>query len=243
MVKIEFEGNLIQVPDKWEDIRLCDYESWFLKTPQSQNEQVEFVAAICKTDPKILLEAPVEVFNIIMQTISFIFRQEFEPANRISIGGTNYSIAFSDELTLGEYVDIDQVTSSDSTTKVSDILAIVCRPAGEAYDANRTEERRELFRNLTCDKVLPLITFFLRRKQDYEMILHHYSKVVEEVNRFVKDTKTFVQNGVGIKSLPIWQRIKYYILMRSFKKKLSKFSAFSSISKTASKPKKTKRIF
>lgn len=242
MVKIEFEDNIMHIPTAWEDIKLCDYETWYMNVPQTQAEHVQFIADICKIDSDFLLNASVELFDTILGNIRFVFEKEFKPVNKIEIEGINYSISYSDKLTLGEYVDVDEIIKSDGTTKVSDILAVVCRPVGETYDPDKLEERKLLFRNATCDKVLPLITFFLCRKQESEMILHHCSKVVEEANLLLKDIENLARNGDGIKSLLIWQRIKYYFLMRSLKKKLSKFSDSSFINKTGRKPKKNKVI-
>lgn len=238
MIKIEFDNISFHVPDSWQDIRLCDYEKWHQQKPVTKLEQVQYVADICGIDADILLNAPAQLFNAVSETISFVFDNEFEPVNNIKIGATEYYISFSDKLTLGEWVDVDETISGDSPTKMSDMLAILCRPLGEKYDADKAEERKELFRNVTCDKALPLISFFLFKKKQSEAILNHYSAVMAQADQFLKDTKTFVQNGDGIKRLPIWQRIRYTYLTRLLEKELSKCSAFSSTAPTKHMPKK-----
>ncbi|NDV79342.1 hypothetical protein [Dysgonomonas sp. 511] len=229
MLKIEFNDKKILLPDSWDDITLGDYERWFMHTPADKQEYVKLVADICKMEEDELLKAPAQLFDVITNAIGFIFEPDFEPASKVEIGGREYFIAMSDRLTLGEWIDIEEILGSDSTTKVSEILAVVCRQAGESYNTETAARRKDMFRNLPCTKALPLIAFFLFKKKESEAILNHYSEVVAQANQFLKDTKTFVVNGGGIKRLPIWQRIRYIYLTKSLEKQLSKFSASCSI--------------
>ncbi|MBK5722108.1 hypothetical protein JGH11_14615 [Dysgonomonas sp. Marseille-P4677] len=229
MLKIELNDLKLSVPDCWEDIRLADYEKWFMHKPEDKMEYVRLVADICKIDHEILLDSPTQLFDVLSNAISFIYDTDFTPATKVNIDGKEYFISLSDKLTLGEWIDIEDTMNSDSHTKISETLAIVCRPAGESYNTDTAAIRKEMFRNLPCDKALPLVAFFLHRKKESEAILHHYSTVVAQADQFLKDTKTFVINGGGIKRLPIWQRIRYIYLTKSLEKQLSKFSDFSSI--------------
>ncbi|GAB6007508.1 hypothetical protein [Dysgonomonas reticulitermitis] len=224
MIKLEFENTSIVIPEGWHEVKLADYERWNAQKPETKQEYVRFVADVCNVEANVLLEAPAQVFDIITEAIRFVFDPEPEPCNKVSIGGKDYFVSFSDKLTLGEWVDIESIIGSESISKLSEMLAVLCRPAGEKYNSDLAEERQTMFRNLTCDKVLPLIGFFLLKKRRSDEILNHYSTVVDQANRFLRDTETFVINGGGIKLLPIWQRIRYICLVRSLKKQLSKFS-------------------
>ena len=228
MMKIEFDNVKLDIPTSWGDINLSDYEKWYLLKPENRFEMVQYVADICKIDAKLLMQSPTQIFDIISDAIHFVFDQDFEPQNKCNIDGTDYFISFSDKLTLGEYVDIESVLESDSDNKLSELLAILCRPAGEKYNPDLTEERSLLFKNISCDKVLPLISFFLLKKKKSDEILNHCLTVTAQAELFLKDIGTFVQSGDGIKRFPIWQRIRYIYLTRSLEKQLSKFSDFSS---------------
>jgi hypothetical protein len=228
MIKIEFEHLSWEIPDSWKDIPLADYEKWYLQKPATTHEYIAFVADVCKIDAGQLLELPAQVFEAIAGAIGFVFDNEPEPSNRVNIGGKDYFVSFADKLTLGEWVDIEGVLESDSPHKLSEILAILCRPAGEKYDPDNADKHLDMFRNLPCDKALQLVSFFLLKKKRSEEISNHYLTVIAQANRFLRDTETFAINGGGIKLLPIWQRIRYICLVRSLKKQLSKFSDFSS---------------
>lgn len=224
MLEIEINNQKISVPESWADLSLADYEKWFKHIPQDRTEYVQMMADICKLDADQLLNSRPQQFNAVSDAIRFVFNVDMEPVTHINIDGRDYFISPSDELTLGEWIDIEQTLESDSLTKISETLAIVCRPAGESYNPDTAAARKEVFRNLPCDKALSLVAFFLHKKKESEAILHHYSTVVAQANRFLKDTKTFVINGGGIKRLPIWRRVKYTYLTKSLEKQLSKFS-------------------
>ncbi len=239
MLRIEFNNQKISVPDSWDEVTLADYEKWFMNQPKDKMEYVALIADICRIDADKLLDAPTQLFDAISDAIQFVFDTDLEPATKANIDGQDYFISLSDKLTLGEWIDIENTLASDSQTKISEMLAVVCRPAGESYDVETAALRKQLFRTLPCDKALPLIAFFLHKKRESEAILNHYSQVVDQANRFLQDTKTFVINGGGIKQLPIWQRIRYIYLTRSLEKQLSKFSDFSSTASIKPAPKKS----
>lgn len=242
-MKLEFNGTTLEIPASWNEIKLGDYEKWFMCEPKGQMEYVEFVANICKTDTKILLESPAQVFDTMVQALSFISDQDFEPVNHIEIDGEKYFVPLSEDLTLAEWVDVETVLDSESDTKISEILAILCRPAGEKYDTQTAEKRKEVFRNITCDKVLPLVAFFLFRKRQSEKISNLCSTVKDRIGLLAKDINRFAESGDGIRSLPIWQRIKYYFLMKFLKRRLSKFSDSFSTASTSRLPKRNRLNF
>ena len=228
MVTVELNNVKLEIPENWSDIKLSRYEKLYMQKPETKLDLVHFVADVCNIDANVLLESPAQVFNALAEIVDFVFDSELPPANAIKVGDTEYFVSFADKLTLGEWVDAENVIGTDSKCKLSELLAILCRPAGEKYNPDLLGERTEMFKNLTCDKALPLISFFLSKKREYEAILNHYSTVMTQAARFLKDTKTFAINGGGIKRLPIWQRIRYTYLIRSLEKQLAKCSDFSS---------------
>ena len=228
MIKVEFNDLKLEIPESWEEIKLATYERYYMQSPETKMEQVAFIAGLCNIDINILLESPTQVFNTIAGITDFVFDNELPPSNNVKISGIEYFISFADKLTLGEWVDAENVISSDSEYKLSELLAILCRPIGEKYNPDLAAGRADMFKNINCDKALPLISFFLSKKKRSEEILSHYSMVMAQAGQFLKDTKTFAASGDGIKLLPIWQRIRYTYLIRSLEKQLAKCSDFSS---------------
>lgn len=238
MKKITFDKVTWNIPTQWSEITLGHFESFYRQTPKDSFEWIEYVSAVCKIDKRELLSAPYELFTEIVDSILFLSDQDFKPLSSVNIEGTNYSITTSEKLTLAEWVDADTALNQ-SQNKLSELLAILCRPENEAYNADLIEQRKEVFKNLSCDKGLPLIAFFLFKKKLSDEILARYLTVTDLANQYLKDIETSAIVGDGIKQLPIWQRIRYTYLTKCLKKELSKCSLSCFTNLTKQMPKKT----
>lgn len=229
MKTLKVNGKKITIPTKWSEVLLKDYEQW--QTNKSDNRNIaQCIANLCNMEIQDLTKAPKELLGTILESLKFLSEPNLESAVSMIIDNDVFILTDLNRLTLGEWVDVDAVLNDDKCESVfSSILAIVCRPIGEEYNHENVATRAQLFREQTCDKVLPLISFFLRREQNLKETFNHFSTVLEAGNQLLEVTKSFAQNGDGIKRLPIWQRIRFYFLTRSLEKQLSKFSVSSSI--------------
>lgn len=236
MKKIEYNGKTITIPQDWNELTLAQYEALTQNPKADAPTFLRTLATICRTDAETLSGMPHETYNDISASLQFITETKVEPATSIEIDGVTYSVAQSDGLTLGEWVDVDMIMKSNSPCKLADILSVVCRPEGEPYKAELCAQRRDMFASLTCDKAMRPIGFFLHRKKESDEILNLCSEAVRQANRSVRDIERLVINGDGIKQLPTWQRIKYIYLIKSLKLRLSRFSDFSSIRSTKGVP-------
>lgn len=245
MVEIKFDDVVLNIPSEWKDIKVADYERWYMKEPSTDMEYAEYVSDVCNIKIDDLLNYPLPVFNKIVSCLVFLKDREPEHSNIINIDNTEYVVSFSNKLLFGEFIDIETTLASESPTRISEVLAILCRPKGEVYkyDADLVDKRKAIFRELTCDKVLPLLAFFLAKRKVLEEILNLYSTAVGQVNLLQKDIESFVRNGDGIKYLTIWQRVKFYFMTRFLKKTQEKFSDISYIKLTKAGQMKTNITF
>lgn len=233
MVTLAFDEQHISVPQSWGDIKLRDYEKWFSAEPRNRIEQVQLVADICGIDSEILLDNPTQFFDTVYDIVRFVFdNYECLPSHTLECDGQIYVISGTEDLTLAEWVDIENVFDLDSPSRLSDVLSILCRPLGEVYDTKVCDTRKEIFKNLTMDKAMPLLAFFLQKRKQFQTVSNLYSEVGLQQSRCLRLIRDFAGNGDGTKLLPIWQRIKYYFLMRFLKKQLSRFSDFFSTGST-----------
>ncbi|MDR1809628.1 MAG: hypothetical protein LBR34_04390 [Prevotella sp.] len=160
-VTLNHSGQHFNVPQSWEEIRLGDYEKWLCKAPATRIEQVNMLADLCRISPDTLLESPAQLFELLADTLHFIFEETCDvPNNRIEMDGQTYGVGAGDEITLAEWVDIEAIFEAGSQSRLSEILAVLCRPLGEAYDSKQCESRQSAFAALTMDKAMPLLAFF-----------------------------------------------------------------------------------
>jgi hypothetical protein len=157
---MEYNTVGIEVPESWDDITLGFYETLYTEKPGTARERAALAAKICKVDADLLLSWPAEVFNRIVGYIDFLFRDNPAPPSPVvGAGGVNYIVPIEDELSLGAWVDADDVQKKGENV-LSNILAIVCRPAGEAYDHKNNEARQAMFAALPVSRVLGALAFF-----------------------------------------------------------------------------------
>jgi hypothetical protein len=240
MIQIEYNGKKVIVPESWDEITLGLYETFYTDKPTNAHEQIILVAKVCGTDHNTLLEWPVEIFNRIVEYIGFIFKDNAADAcPYVEIEGNKYIVNIEERLSLGEWVDCDEVQNRGENI-LSNTLSIVCRPAGEKYDFKNNEARRELFAALPVSKVLGVLAFFLRCKNEYDKRTEAYSKLMQAVDLLPKDIKTLLKNGGGIRLLLTWRGIKYYVLMKLLYFRLRRSLHSLNTEKTKRKPKKRK---
>jgi hypothetical protein len=240
MVKIEYNNTQIVVPESWADVTLGTYEKFYKIKPETHRERVAQTALVCSIDPELLFGWPTEVFNEVIKIADFIFKPDTtEPTPIVEAGGVNYVVSLEDSLTLGEYVDADEV-QKQSEAVLSNILAIVCRPAGEAYNPINSEARAAMFAALPVEKVLGVLAFFLQCKQTLEAHIAACSNLDALADLLPQNIKSLRKLTGGIRLFQIWRVIHYLILIRLLRRQLRKYSRSYNTSKTKKSPRKHK---
>jgi len=240
MVKIEYNNVQIQVPESWDDITLGTYEKFHKAKPATHRERVTQTALVCSINPEILFGWPTEVFNEVVKIADFIFKEDTTaPTPIVEINGVNYVVALEDDLTLGEFLDADDI-QKNSDAVLSNVLAIVCRPAGEEYNTKNNDARAAMFADVPVSKVLGVLAFFLQCKQTLEKHTAAFSTLKAMADRLPQNTKNLLRLTGGIKLSRIWQTIHYLILMRLLKNRLQKYLHSYSTSPTKKSPRKHK---
>lgn len=240
MTTIEYLNQKIDVPENWEEITLKDYEGFYKQKPKDIREKVLLVANICKVDPELILSWPAEVFPIIVEAAKFLFFDPVaEPKAGVKVDGVTYVIPIEEKLSLGEYIDADEVQKAGENV-LSNILAIVCRPHGETYDPDKNEERAEMFANLPMSEIQPLLSFFLKCKNALEKHTKAYSCLTEAAALLPPVTQILQSRGPGTNLSQIWQILKYGILTALLRRQLRQLSRSHSLPGIKIKRKKRK---
>lgn len=232
MVRLEYEGVEISIPENWDDITLGRYESLKFDTLGTARQRVELAAAICGVNAELFLNWPTEVFNRIVDYIGFMFENiQANPCPTVEIDGVNYAVSVEDKLTLAEWVDIEEVQKTGEAV-MSTILAIVCRPVGEVYNPDNTANRQAMFAALPVGQILGVFAFFLTYKNAYDRRTAAFSNLVRLYDLLPRNTKLLRSLGGGIRLSQIWRAIRYYALMKLSYVRLQKCLNSFSTSKT-----------
>lgn len=223
MVKLEYNKQSVNVPESWADVTLGVYETIYFLKPESHRDRVAMVALACQVEADILLNWPAEIFNTIVSYLGFIFGDNPETARPyIETPSQRYVIAIEEALTLGEWIDAEEVQKAGQGV-ISGVLAIVCRPAGEAYDPIVTDARRDMFKALPMSEVLGAMAFFLRCSQILEKHTKTSIRLQELVALLPRSIKPTLRPGGGIKLSQIFAAARYWILTELLHYQLRKY--------------------
>lgn len=239
MVEIEYNKQKIAVPTSWDDIPLNKYETFFKSRPTTHRERVDLIAMVCDIDSETLRQWPASAFNIIVQHVAFIFAEALDtPDPVVDVDGVKYVVAIEDELSLGAWVDAEAV-QKEGVAVLSNVLAIVCRPVGEAYDDKLNEQRAAMFAAMPASKLLGVLGFFLQCRRALEAHTKTYTALQALADRLPRNIKTLLKRGGGIKLSQIWPTIKYYALTQLLRYQLGRL--LRSYNTASTKKPQTKR--
>lgn len=238
MTTIEYLDEVIVVPTNWGEIKLKDYENFYTEKPETPRERVALVAKICNIEPAKLLDLPSDVFNILVDQTIFIFEEfKADPSPSVKIDDKTYVIPIEEKLSLGAFIDADETQKSGERV-LSGVLAIVCRPAAETYDPDKTEDRTQMFGELPMSKVWPLLAFFLHYKNVLEKRTTVFTNLTAAVESLPPNIWHSLKLGGGTKLSQTWRTIKYFYLMRLLRYRLRKLLRLSNTDGIKIKPTK-----
>jgi hypothetical protein len=200
--KVEINGSEYNVPESWEDITLKHYETFYDLKRETKIDEVLLVSTISNIPYRLLSDLPLSFYNEILNTILFVFDNiQYKPLSYIKDSeGNTYYVNTSQELTLGQWVDIEAINeNTENKTKLSEILAIVCLKKNEKYLPELSETRKELFGSLSMDKVFPILTFFLKLNERLKRITKLYSILQDKIEQYQENIEALQSVGVGKK--------------------------------------------
>lgn len=237
MDRIEYGTTLIQVPTSWDDITVGHYETFYGDVPVTARERAALVAKVCQVSPEEILDLPVEGFDAIVDRLGFLFADNpAAPDPVITVDGVKYIIPIEDSLSTGAWIDAEEIQKSEAGN-LSGLLAIVCRPAGEAYNLDDLEARAAMFAALPVSKILGALAFFLRCTYALETNIKAFSKVAALAALLPRNIPTSLRPGGGIKLLTTWRRVRYWITIILLNYRLRQYLRTYNIEKIRTAPK------
>jgi hypothetical protein len=200
-VKIKKEGkkktyNLI---NSWSDVTL---EKWLevidVETGSKTKEAEETIAALSDIPSKLIKELPLRDVAAIMNKISeFQSEQDTLLKKTFEIEGVEYGMHPNlDDLTLGEYADLETFIKNGFEKNMPEIMAVLFRPVikrnGDAYVIEAYDGeialRAEEMKKMSAEQVQASLFFFSNLGKELLRILPLY--LTEQTKELQKQLKT-----------------------------------------------------
>ena len=173
-IKIKKKGKVkeFKLINKWEDVTL---EKWiklvdYHKLSKSE-EALETIKALSNIPKKLIKELELNDIAIIMRKISELQQKQDSSLKRIiEVDGKEYGFHPDlDDITLGEYADLETILKNDVEKNLPEAMAILYRPVTEkgengvytiaAYDGN-IRIRAEQMKKMSAEQVQSALVFF-----------------------------------------------------------------------------------
>jgi len=179
----------IYIPDKLSDITLEQYQK-FAKLNIEENQNSSFllhkmVEIFCRLDLKDIARIKYQYVNSIVSDLNNIFNTKTELIQTFKLKGVEYGfIPKLDDITLGEYIDLDNNISDWETMHKA--MAVLYRPVtlqkGDRYQIEEytAKEDTEKFKDMPLDVVMGSLVFFWSLSSELlQTTLKYLAKEVE----------------------------------------------------------------
>ena len=175
-LKIDDKATEFKLPTSWDEVSVAQYSKLMLAIEKEGTTEIELMIksleALVGIDGGILSKVPIKMLREAYKQLGELTSNM--PSNELSrvveIDGIEYGIIPDfNELTLGEFVDLDNYLQ-DNYNNLNKIFAVLYRPVIERdgnnyniepYSLKNISDRRELFNNrLSIDTVYGALVFF-----------------------------------------------------------------------------------
>ena len=196
-VKIKKNGKKkkYNVIESWSDVTL---ENWIKLIDATEKvtsqEALATINAISEIPKKLIKELSIQDIATIMKYVSKLQLEENSSLHQIiTIDGQQYGFHPNlEEITLGEYADLETMIQNGIKEKMPEIMAILYRPIVEkekdvysiqAYDGN-IRIRTEKMKKMTAEQVQGALVFFWNFVNKYLMTMLLY--LTEQTTQIIK---------------------------------------------------------
>ena len=205
----------IYIPEKLSDITLEQYQKFAkLNTEENQNSNFllhKMVEIFCRLDLKDIARIKYQYVNSIVSDLNNIFNAKTELIQTFKLKGVDYGfIPKLDDITLGEYIDLDNNISDWETMHKA--MAVLYRPItlqkGDRYQIEdyTAKEDTEKFKDMPLDVVMGSLVFFWSLSSELLQITLKYLAKEMEGNLTTQQRQALEESGVGISQSMGWLR-------------------------------------
>tara|TARA_R110002020_G_scaffold160732_4_gene345284 strand:- start:813 stop:1457 length:645 start_codon:yes stop_codon:yes gene_type:complete len=208
-VKIKKEGKTkeFKLVSNWSDVTL---EKWLklieVETGSKTNEALETITALSDIPKQLVRELGIQDVAVIMNKIAELqVEQDSSLKSIIEVEGKEYGFhPRLDDITLGEYADLETFIKNGIENSMPEVMAILYRPITakgengvytiEAYDGN-ISIRAEEMKKMSAEQVQSAMVFFWNFARELSKILPLF--LMERLNKMGKELQVKVSQKSG----------------------------------------------
>jgi len=199
----------ILVPSSLSEITLEQYQK-FERINTKENQDTNFlmhkmVEVFCNLDLKDVAKIRFNYVKSILNDLNGLFNTEDELIPTFTLNGVEYGfIPALDDMTLGEYIDLDENFSSWETMHKA--MAVLYRPITlKSKDKYHIEDYKGLelsveMKRMPLDVVMSAMVFFYRLNNELLQTTLNYLNQELPKQMTMEQRQTLAENGVGIKA-------------------------------------------
>lgn len=175
MKVVKIKNKTYNLPESYNEISFEEYCKVFYNLKETDkieddeeltqtiiyNESI-ILSRLLKEDDNFCLDIPYNEFKTLTGIIQFIYKNEVETKNEITVDGVKYHIPKPEKFSLRQYIDIDTTLQEDNELKYIELLSILLVKDDEKYDGNY-KELFEKLKKIKASEALPLIFFFFQK--------------------------------------------------------------------------------
>ena len=211
-VKIKKEGKIkeFKLVNNWSEVTL---EKWLklieVETGSKTNEALETITALSDIPKQLVRELGIQDVAVIMSKIAELqVEQNSSLKSIIEVEGKEYGFhPRLDDITLGEYADLETFIKNGIEKSMPEVMAILYRPITakgengvytiEAYDGN-ISIRAEEMKKMSAEQVQSSLVFFWSLGNELSKILPLY--LMERLNKMGKELQVnpLPKSGAGL---------------------------------------------
>ncbi len=199
----------ILVPSSLSEITLEQYQK-FERINTEENQDTNFlmhkmVEVFCNLDLNDVAKIRFNYVKSILNDLNGLFDTKDELIPTFTLNGVEYGfIPALDDMTLGEYIDLDENFSSWETMHKA--MAVLYRPITmKSKDKYQVEEYKgadlaETMKQMPLDVVMSAMVFFYRLNNELLQTTLNYLSQEFPKQMTMEQRQTLAENGVGIKA-------------------------------------------
>lgn len=197
----------ITVPENLSEITLEQYQK-FERINNEENQDTSFlmhkmVEIFCNIDLKDIAKIRYADVQVIISQINKAFDVKHKLINTFELNGVEFGfIPVLDDMTLGEYVDLDENLSD--WDKMHKAMSVLYRPItlrkGERYQIEEYDgmKYQDAMKKMPLDVAMGAMVFFYHLNRELLQTTLNYLQREVENNLTIQQRETLERNGVGI---------------------------------------------